>query len=119
VALVIEGSQANWYINGTLHANVAFPELATTVSANSYLIVEDAAWRPLSGKLDEILIYDRALTSTEVRGVYDPQVSTINHPEKSSRVALSTGCYYNLDGRVMRNAARTQCPLITVRQLPR
>lgn len=119
VTIVIEGTQTKWYINGALHATVEFPELATTVSANSYLIVGDAAWRPLSGKLDEILIYDHALTSTEIRGIYEPQVSTVTHHEKVSKIAHSTRDYYSLDGRILKNTVRTRCPLTAVRQLHR
>ena len=118
VALVIEGRQANWYINGTLHASVAFSELATTVSVNSFLIIGDAAWRPLSGKLDEILIYNRALTPTEVHGIYDPQVSVVRQADKVTRTTQTAECFYSLDGRILKNA-RVQYPIITIRQLSR
>jgi hypothetical protein len=120
VALVIQNKSARWYINGILHAEVNFPELATTVSANSNLLVNGVAARYLKGKIDEILVYNRALTTTEVRGIYDPQVAALNnnHPKArvTTHVAKNT---FSLNGRLMPSLKHGSFPAVTVRLIGR
>jgi hypothetical protein len=120
VALVIQNKSARWYINGALHAEVAFPALATTTATNSYLLINGVATRYLKSKIDEILIYNRALTPTEVHGIYDPQVSTINNKNIATRNTIRV-CKkdFSLNGRIVTDMKNGSNSVVTVRSINR
>ncbi|MDP2638453.1 MAG: LamG domain-containing protein, partial [Candidatus Levybacteria bacterium] len=69
VVMVREGSSTKLYINGNLDKSAS----GGSISANSKIgIGADAAGgSKLSGKIDDMRIYDRALSVTEVQALYD------------------------------------------------
>jgi len=102
VAVTIEGTTAKFFIGGSLKGTVTIPELATATD-NTKLMVGGSLGHNIDAKMDEILIYDRALTDNEVLNVYEPQVGI---SKSASRIvhmtpARSVAGYYDLSGRRM------------------
>jgi len=107
VTLTVKSDTARWYINGNKKATSKLPvALNTAVATNTNLYIGAAGGgRRLIGKLDEVLIYNRALTDAEVLGVFEPQVSvTTPVTSKRCRPALNTNRVYLIDGRLMQTS---------------
>lgn len=77
VAVTIKADTVRWYINGIMDTTIALStSLNTSVTSKTNLYVGAAGGgRKLKAKLDEILVYSRALTDQEIVGVYDPIVA--------------------------------------------
>jgi len=120
VTIVTSADTAWWYVDGALHQRVSCAGLATSASASSYFLINGIGSRFLVGKLDEILIYNRALTPTEVHNIYIPQVSTIEHARPTMKTAASTAIRsFSLDGRLVQNRLTSACGFGSLRIISR
>lgn len=110
VALVLKADTARWYINGLLKATIPLgTSLNTAVAANTMFYVGAAGGgRKILAKIDEVLIYNRALTTTEVRGIYDPIVSVSKTRTLNTlHTAKTTVGSFRLNGRSMSQTEST------------
>jgi len=72
-ALVRDGSTARYYINGDLKYTGAVDVLHSTTSASSNLLFgigRSLTSQFFSGKLDDIAVYNRALSANEINSIY-------------------------------------------------
>ncbi|MCI0682029.1 MAG: LamG domain-containing protein, partial [Gemmataceae bacterium] len=75
LAVVRSGSQVSLYKNGVLIGNLSKPSLNTAAGSTLYIgRVPDPTYgdpRALTGLVDEVVIYDRALSAAEMQSVYN------------------------------------------------
>jgi hypothetical protein len=82
LAGVYDGTGIKLYLNGNLTFNQPFAGNITLTSAPLFIGAHDSSGdrNPLYGKIDEVRIYNRALTATEIAGMYDlTTTSTANN----------------------------------------
>jgi large repetitive protein len=73
VVLTQSGATTRFYLNGTLNAETTTgPTIASPTSQSLYIGTEARHWTDVyySGALDDIRLYDRALTASEVLALY-------------------------------------------------
>jgi len=114
VAITIEAGTVKWYINGTIKATKQILEL-TTVASN-YLLIGGFNPRYLQGKLDEVVIYDRPLESSEVRRLYEPQITSVKRTPTIKPTTRTTMKNYRvvLNGRTLPSATLTTATSLRV-----
>ena len=68
LAVVFNGSQAQFYVNGTLVTTASLPATTITARNNGFRLGADANTQQFfKGSLDDVRIYGRALTQAEVQ----------------------------------------------------
>ncbi len=73
IVYVFSATQAKLYLNGTLKTTINCTTNFNTANTKKlYFGRYSSYWYPLNGALDEIKIYNKALTSSEVTGLYTP-----------------------------------------------
>lgn len=106
VAVTIEGTTVKFFLDGALKATLTVSSL-TTASDNTKLMVGGRGYHNIEAKLDEVLIYDRALTDNEVLNIHEPQVSvarmnkTIRRHAQTARTAR-----FSLNGKMVKGALK-------------
>lgn len=74
LALVRNGNQSLYYVNGKLVAQGVTGKLASTALPNPHFIIgsgRSTKYQFFSGKIDDIAIYNRALDQNEIRALYN------------------------------------------------
>jgi MSHA biogenesis protein MshQ len=95
------GNRASVYINGSA-ISVTQPDLPTSVSANMgtrpiYIgYQQDSGSGYYDGKIDEVAIWNTALTSTQVQSIYD--ATSTNLTKDLTTVSGSNLVYWNRMG---------------------
>ncbi len=69
LAATYDGTTIKLYVNGTLEASAAKTFTIQTNTAGLGIGAEDLGFRPLNGKIDEVKIFNRALTAAEVNNL--------------------------------------------------
>ena len=100
LAVVFNGSQVQFYTNGTLTSTVAISASITARSAPMYLGADISPNQFLNGTLDDVRLYNRTLTQAEVQtdmntplaAVVDPSAPTvaITAPANGAQVSGTT-----------------------------
>jgi hypothetical protein len=67
IAVVFNGSQAQFYVNGTLATTASLPATITARNNSFRLGADSNTQQFFRGSLDEVRIYDRALTGQEIQ----------------------------------------------------
>ncbi|MFA5930784.1 MAG: LamG domain-containing protein [archaeon] len=82
VTWVHQNSQDKFYINGSLDTIYNFSPYPTIFMSSHDLLIGswfvNSAYRPLKGSLDEVAIWDRALSETEVRNLFSKGLTSLN-----------------------------------------
>ena len=90
IANVIDGNRALYYINGKLvweHA-ITTPEFFNTVNQNDMFIGKNrAGWYGMRGDIDEVRIYNRALSPSEVQ-----QLAVYGEEPQTDQPIAQNGC---------------------------
>lgn len=77
VAITYDGNTLKLYINGELVHSKTSGLILNTLSSSGISIGEsfnaNGYWNPFNGKIDDIAIYGRALTETEMKNLYNSQ----------------------------------------------
>ena len=78
LALTLDGSQATLYLNGTAVGSVATTLTATSIAGglNFFGVSKNASDPALNASLDELALFNTALTATAVRQLFDRQSAT-------------------------------------------
>lgn len=71
LALVVDGSQATLYVDGVAGSTANTVKSYTSYTFPSVVYIGNSHNLPFNGSLDEVRIYDRALSSEEVISLYD------------------------------------------------
>jgi Concanavalin A-like lectin/glucanases superfamily len=83
LAIVMDGQKLTWYNNGVLSITVDNNQPLTANSLGDFLIGRDigvSSSFPTSsfdGKIDDVVVYNRALSEREIKQIYNQTVSTI------------------------------------------
>ena len=98
--IVMNGRHVTWYWNSVVVMDSIFPSCVNFVAANTHdmhIGIEGGYfWNPREGKLDDIAIYNRAITAQEVSQLFG-QFYIIPSPD-TTFVALETCGSYNWNG---------------------
>lgn len=70
LAITYDGSKQTTYINGAQAATYTFGAITNTASGTRTLVGSYAGYRALQGSVDDIRIYNRALSATEMQNIY-------------------------------------------------
>jgi hypothetical protein len=73
-AFTIENSKAIWYLNGSRWNSVTNHQPLTSVSATNFLVGKGRVGKFFNGKIDDIVIYNRALTAAEITKLYEQPI---------------------------------------------
>jgi hypothetical protein len=73
LAATFDGTTARFYINGTEAGSASFTFGSDTEAALHFGTNDTAEGNSFNGSLDEVRIYDKALTATEVKALLTPQ----------------------------------------------
>jgi hypothetical protein len=98
VFVTIEGNnKMNFYLNGSLKDSVNFPGSIWYENVGSNLIISRSGWwadesTRFTGQLDEVRIYDRALSQSEIQDLYEKGLARIEPPDRTGMVG-----YWSLD----------------------
>jgi parallel beta-helix repeat protein len=65
----------NWYKNGVLDSSTTYGSTYDPVHSTYPLSIGDDYMNPLNGAIDEFMIFNRVLTSTEVQALYNSKTS--------------------------------------------
>ena len=67
LSIVFDGSQARFYVNGTLVATVSLAATLTARSGSLRLGADINTQQFFKGSLDEVRVYNRALSAAEIQ----------------------------------------------------
>lgn len=89
VAATFDGTSSKIYINGILNASITFPTSTTIISNTSGLyigsLLTNRRWK---GSLDDLQLYKRALSATEILNIVSPQPVTTPAPMYSIEIPV-------------------------------
>jgi hypothetical protein len=71
VSLIFDGSTIKSYINATLKLSHAMTSITQSSKGNHIGIYQDHVNFPLNGNIDQVRIFDKALTQSEVTALYN------------------------------------------------
>ena len=80
VMMTYDGSQSNFYLNGSLDRS---ENIVSSVCQNNGPVTiggKPAAYTPFAGSIDEVIIYDHALSAEEIETLYSNRPSGDNVP---------------------------------------
>ena len=84
IVFTYNGSLLNLYLNGILVGSTNTTLLLNTAGSSGISIGEsnqaNGFWHPTDGKIDDIGIWNRALTQPEITALYNSQVTPLNVP---------------------------------------
>lgn len=67
-----QGSTLSFYVNGQLVHTKSNPEAAFSVNNSQPLVIGDHSWGPnFPGQVDELAVYDRALSASEIQNIFN------------------------------------------------
>lgn len=102
---VITGTQYQLYINGTLQNsgshNINFNEINNedlyigVLGPKSTPALGIANWYPMRGQMDDFRVFNRALTNTEINGLYSPEETGGDAPAITQIQYLGESRYYS------------------------
>jgi gliding motility-associated-like protein len=106
VCFTADGTTLKWYLNGTLMTQIALPGTVDICSSNLRFGYSHESGGnnsgikgdPWLGALDDIGIWNRALTPCEVRQLYQ---SSVTNAGSSFRITQCAGTSYNFNGSVL------------------
>ncbi len=81
------GRTTQWYKNGVADSPESYTSTYDPVHSSNDLEIGDDYVSPLNGSIDEIMIFNRTLSSTEIKALYSSQINKFN----TSEMDLSTG----------------------------
>ena len=94
IVFTYNGSLLNLYLNGILVGSTNTTLLLNTAGSSGISIGEsnqaNGFWQPTDGKIDDIGIWNRALTQPEITELYNSQITPLNVPSYVPTVDL---CY--------------------------
>ena len=74
VAITYDGNTLKLFINGSLSSSKTSGLVLNTLSSSGISIGEsynaNGFWNPFNGKIDEVAIYSRALSASEINSLY-------------------------------------------------
>ena len=80
VAVVTDGTNANFYIDGTLSSQVPFTVTPTNASADWWIGGTSFSGRNFEGRIDDVRVYTRDLSATEVDALYKMGIGHCTNP---------------------------------------
>ncbi len=89
VTTTYDGTTLRVYVNGVDDGNSA-PASTRTTGTNFNIGVENGISRYFNGKIDEAIIYNRALTATQVSNLYQATVPTFTVGSEQAQTGVST-----------------------------
>lgn len=108
VAIVYTAERVRFYIDGTSRTTVSNVVLNTDADGNSVLAIGADAWareHRLNGKLDDVCIYNRGLTGSEVYSIVNP--TSVRTPTvQIKRGHKTTGASFTINGRALQTVPR-------------
>ena len=87
VAVTYDGSNRTFYINGVMSGSYA--SSGHNILAGEFKIGSTASDESFKGSLDEVMIFNRALSSSEIKALYDSKINKFD----ATFVSLSNGQY--------------------------
>ncbi len=87
-------NQLKMYVNGVLENTVAIVGVTRGMNGNPFAIGQSSVWggRFFKGRIDEVSLFNRALSDSEVQGIYDAGGAGICVPEKVG--SYRSGTFY-------------------------
>jgi len=95
-AVTFDGTDGRLYLNGQLDAN--FPVAMSTISIANVKIGSSYWDEYLSGKIDEVAVYNRALSSAEIADHYRRGALKLRYQVRSGSANPPTGSFIGPDG---------------------
>ncbi len=96
LAATYDGATIKLYVNGNLQSSAAKSFSIATNNLGLGIGAEDGGFRPFKGKLDEVQVYNRALSASEVRNLANTAPNVSAGPDQ----AITISSAVNLDGTV-------------------
>jgi len=106
VTLTKSGTQYNHYINGQLEKNIDIPAAAnfncnvtlrmSGIFTSKISGIEDNLWQTFTGDMDDIRIYNRALSSAEVTELYNLETQTVSVTSPNGGETWQVGSQHNI-----------------------
>ena len=101
VAYVFTGpTTANLYLDGVLDKTGSFTQNLASISANRFIGTNSNLADHFNGKIDDLRIYNRALSDLEVRQLYNNGQNIILTP---TSVTSQLSAYWKFDGKTIKN----------------